>query len=228
MPSVAVILGQGSGTRLRPLTENVPKNLVPVAGKPILERQLQWLSSYGVDTVHVMASGYSEAWEKWYSEYDGHVNVFLHFRNEPHGTAGCIVDVLHVLPNSFYVLNGDILTNLSLRQLSGLCHDSFYACIALVPLRSPYGVVEVKENLVVGFREKPVLYDYLINAGVYFLRSTAKEYIRDGAMFETDVFPQLALDQRLGYIRYDHAWWKSVDTVKDLKEAEEYYQKMAE
>lgn len=216
---IAIILGQGSGTRLRPLTENLPKNLIPVLGKPVIEWQMDLLARSGVDTVHVMTSGYGEAWKKWYDSFRGQVDVIIH-SSDPRGSAGCLT-LMDELPPSFYVLNGDVITDIPVDQLS-TCQPGLHSCIALIPLPSPFGVVDVDEEIVTGFREKPVLKEYLINAGIYYMRKEIAEYIQPGFMFETDVFPKLAKSRKLGYRKFDGVFWKNIETVKDIREAEEF------
>ena len=94
------------------------------------------------------------------------------------------------------------------------------AAIALVPMRSPYGIVEVdEEGFVREFREKPEL-SYLINAGVYAFRREIFDYLPDKGDIEVTAFPTLARERRIRAVVYRDVYWKSIDTVKDVEEAE--------
>jgi len=94
------------------------------------------------------------------------------------------------------------------------------AAIALVPLRSPYGIVELdRTGRVVSFREKPVLEEYLINAGVYVMKPEIFEYLPSKGDVERDTFPKLAAEGRLAGRVFRGYYWRSIDTIKDVEEA---------
>ncbi len=219
----AVILAGGLGKRLRPLTEDRPKPLVEVCGRPILEWQIRWLKNYGINQF-VMLLGYAK--EK-VIEFLGSgrklgIEVAYVVEDEPLGTAGAIKNAESVLKNEdvFIVTNGDIITNLDPRPLvEALKRDpNAVAAIALVPMRSPYGVVKVENGYIKEFVEKPVL-DYLINAGVYAMTPKIFEYLPEKGDIERTAFPKLASERKLVAHVYRDAYWKSIDTVKDLEEA---------
>lgn len=153
----AVILAGGFGKRLAPLTSEVPKPLLPVGGRPILVRQIEWLRGFGVRDV-VLAVGYLK--HKIFEALgDGRrfgVRIFYSVEEEPLGTGGAIKNAeLFITDDVFVVLNGDVLTNLDLNKLVEALGNADGA-IALVPLRSPYGIVEFDAGgYVTHFREKP-------------------------------------------------------------------------
>ncbi len=220
----AAILAGGYGKRLRPYTETVPKPLVEVAGKPILVWQMEWLKRYGI-TEFVLLVGYLK--EK-IIEYVGSgarfgVSVTYVVEDRPLGTAGALKNAEPVLKSEpvFLVLNGDILTNLDPRRLIEKLEeaDDAVGVIASVPLRSPYGILEVRGDKVVSFREKPLLRDYWINAGVYAFRPEVFKYLPDHGDIEVTAFPRLAEEGRLYTVRYENVYWRSIDTHKDVEEA---------
>lgn len=220
----AAILAGGYGKRLRPYTETVPKPLVEVAGKPILVWQMEWLKRYGI-TEFVLLVGYLK--EK-IIEYIGSgarfgVSVTYVVEDRPLGTAGALKNAEHVLrgEKAFIVLNGDILTNLDPRKLLDKLEEEPNAVgvIASVPLRSPYGILEVDGDRVVSFREKPLLKDYWINAGVYAFRPEVFNYLPEHGDIEVTAFPKLASEGKLFTVRYIDVYWRSIDTHKDVEEA---------
>lgn len=221
----AVILAGGFGKRLAPLTSEVPKPLLPVGGRPILVRQIEWLRGFGIRDV-VLAVGYLK--HKIFETLgDGRrlgVRIFYSVEEEPLGTGGAIKNAEPFITDDiFVVLNGDVLTNLSLDKLVETLGDADGA-IALVPLRSPYGVVEYdKDGYITHFREKPLLEGFYINAGVYALRRRVLAQLPDRGNIEETLFPRLAQQRRLKAVVYRDVFWKSVDSLKDLEEVDRFF-----
>jgi mannose-1-phosphate guanylyltransferase len=221
----AVALAGGFGKRLAPLTSEVPKPLLPVGGRPILVRQIEWLRGFGIRDV-VLAVGYLR--HKIFEALgDGRrlgVRIFYSVEEEPLGTGGAIKNAEPFITDDvFVVLNGDVLTNLSLDKLVEALGDADGA-IALVPLRSPYGVVEYdKDGYITHFREKPLLEGFYINAGVYALRRRVLSELPDRGNIEETLFPRLAQQRRLKAVVYRDVFWKSVDSLKDLEEVDRFF-----
>ncbi|MCH7841510.1 MAG: nucleotidyltransferase family protein [Chloroflexi bacterium] len=227
----ALILAGGKGERLRPLTDTLPKPMVQVRGKPILEHQVAWLKSGGVTDV-VFLAGYR--WEAIKDHFgDGKafgVNAHYSVEDSPLGRGGAIKAGFPKVPGNeetVAVLNGDIITAETLDNLSAYhrerrsANPSHLATIMVVPMVSPYGLVDMDESgTVTGFREK-VEMEHWINAGIYlFERSIAAE-LPDLGDHETETFPRLAKAGRLAAMR-SRRFWRSVDSFKDLREAEEH------
>ncbi|MBW9140452.1 MAG: nucleotidyltransferase family protein, partial [Candidatus Aramenus sp.] len=155
-PMKAIILAGGFGKRLRPLTDDKPKPMVEIAGRPIIEWQVIWLKSLGIRTF-VVSEGYKkETLINWLTDNEERLGVrFIHVvENEPLGTGGAVKKAMEVIDDDFVVVNGDIITNIDVRKLNV---DECVATISLVPLRSPYGVVQTNDGKIVKFVEKPVL-----------------------------------------------------------------------
>ncbi len=222
----AAILAGGYGKRLRPLTIDRPKPLIEVAGKPILQWQVEWLRRHGVSTV-VFLVGYLK--EK-IIEYFGSgskfgIKISYVVEDEPLGTAGALKNAEHILGEGseiFLVLNGDILTNIDPTPLIERLkqQEDKLVAIATVPLRSPYGILRIGENdLIEEFIEKPLLKDYWINAGIYAMRPQVFNYIPEKGDIEKTAFPRLAEEHKILAVRYSDVFWKSIDTHKDIEEA---------
>lgn len=217
----ALILAGGLGKRLAPLTQEVPKPLIPIAGKPILVRQIEWLRGQGIYDF-VIAVGYlrHKIFEALGDGRKYGVRIFYSVEEEPLGTGGAIKNAEPYLDDVFIAINGDILTNLSIKPLLDALSDAD-AAIALVPLRSPYGVVEFDDGgYIRAFREKPVLEDYYINAGVYVMRREMLKSLPDRGNIEETAFPELAKRRRLKAVLFKDVLWRSIDTLKDLEEME--------
>lgn len=220
----AVILAGGLGKRLRPLTEDRPKPMVEVCGRPLAEWQILWLKNYGINEF-VFLLGYAK--EK-VIEYFGSgkklgVSISYVVEDEPLGTGGAIKNAGSILKNEdmFVVVNGDIITNLNpLEMVDIIKKSNSVTVIALVYMRSPYGIVKLDGEYVVEFMEKPII-EHTINAGVYIMKPTIFDYLPEKGDIEKTAFPVLARRKLLKGFVYKDAYWKSIDTIKDLEEAGE-------
>ena len=223
--TLAAILAGGYGKRLRPLTIERPKPLLEVAGKPILLHLIEWLKYYGISDI-VLLVGYlkEKIIEAVGSGSKYGVTIVYSVEDEPLGTGGALRNAAGILAKTekFLLVNGDILTNLDPRPLLDKVNDEIYVAIATVPLRSPYGILEITEDgMVRRFREKPILEDHWINAGVYAMTPKVIEYLPARGDLEKATLPRLASESRVAAVRYDirRVYWRSIDSVKDLEEA---------
>jgi len=221
---LAAILAGGFGKRLRPFTEDIPKPMIQVGNRPILEWQILWLRKHGFNEI-VLLVGYKK--EKIIEHLGSGsrlgVKVTYVVEDEPLGTGGAIKNAAHVLSKEdiFLIINGDIITNIDpVLLVNELASNSkCLGAIAVIPLPSPYGVVEIVDKTVKGFTEKPQLKDYWINAGVYALRSEALKYFPEKGDLEKTAFPEMARDGVLCAVKFTNVFWRAIDTFKDLEEA---------
>ncbi len=223
--ALAAILAGGYGKRLRPLTIERPKPLLEVAGKPILLHLIEWLKYYGVSEI-VLLVGYlkEKIIEAIGSGSKYGVTILYSVEDEPLGTGGALRNAAGILSKTerFILVNGDVLTNLDPRPLLDRVGSDVYVAIATVPLRSPYGILDISDKgLVTNFREKPVLEDYWINAGVYAMSPRIIDYLPAKGDLEKSTLPTLAGESRVAAVKYDirKVYWRSIDSVKDLEEA---------
>lgn len=214
----AVVLVGGEGTRLRPLTLTTPKQMLPVGGRPMIERVLEWLSGHGVDEA-VLSLGYRpDAFLKAYPDGEA-CGVRLHYAVEdsPLDTAGAIRFAASEggVDDTFLVVNGDVLTDLDVTGLVGFHRRrGAEATIALTPVEDPsrFGVVPTADDgRVTAFIEKPPPGEVptnLINAGTYVLETSVLDRIpsRRRVSIERETFPALVADGRLYALGSDAAW----------------------
>ena len=229
----AMILAGGKGERLRPLTDTLPKPMVPVCGKPILVHQVEWLKGYGVTDVVFLAGYLGQTIKDHFGDGSGFgIRAHYSVEDSPLGRGGAIRQGIPLVPadeEKLLVLNGDIITDQSLGPLIDLhrekkdANPSHLATLMVVPMVSPYGLVDMGlQDQVLGFREK-VEMPHWINAGVYvFDRRIAAELPELGD-HETETFPRLAEAGKISALK-SREFWRSVDSFKDLREAEEFMQ----
>ncbi len=213
IPRQAVILVGGEGTRLRPVTSRVPKPVAPVVERPFVAYILDNLARHGVERAIFSTGFLAEAIEAVIGDGAGYgLEVDYAVEDEPLGTAGAIANCDGLLDEgSFYVFNGDVLSDVDLSALAATHLDKGgMGTIFLTPVEDPrrYGLVELREDgSVASFLEKPGEWEgtALINAGVYVLEPEVLEMIPRGRLFsiERGVFPKLAAAGSLyGYV--DH------------------------
>lgn len=207
----ALILVGGEGTRLRPLTETVPKSVMPLAGRPFLSYMIDWLGRHGVDEV-VLACGFKADQVRDVLGEGGTPRLRYVEEPEPRGTAGAIKFAAKQLSGRFLALNGDVLTDLDLTALMSF-HErrGSRATLGLYPVRDTtgYGLVRRGDDgAVLEFLEKPDLPGPgEINAGTYVLEHAVLDLIPDGEMvsIERDVFPRM-IAEGLYAIPLDGYW----------------------
>jgi len=197
----AVILVGGEATRLRPLTCNTPKIMVPVLNRPFLEHLVGYLKAHNIIDIVLAVGKAPEQIQDYFG--DGNklgVRITYSIENFPMGTAGAVKNAERFLDDSFIVFNGDVFTDIDLSVMMRLHHKNrATASLALTPVDDPtiYGVVETdSQGRVKRFMEKPSrdkVTTNMINAGIYILEPDILTYITPDAfsMFEHDVFPPL-------------------------------------
>jgi len=197
----AVLLIGGEGTRLRPLTCNTVKAMVPILNRPFLEHVIAYLKSHGVDDIVLALCYLPDHVQSYFGDGSKHgVRLTYAVEDSPRGTAGAVKNVEGYLDDVFLVFNGDILTDIDLTAMMAF-HRARKAnvTIALTPVEDPsaYGVVETEaDGRVRRFVEKPPREEAttnLINAGVYILDSDVLPHIpaNERYMFEHDLYPKL-------------------------------------
>jgi mannose-1-phosphate guanylyltransferase len=210
----ALILSGGMGKRLRPITDYLPKSLVPIDNIPIIEWQIRYLKKFGIDEF-VICTGYrAEQIIDYLNGKNLGVTIQYSIEKIPLGTGGAIKNAgKYIKEDSFYVINGDVITNLDLRKLQ--LHKN---SIAAIPLRSAFGLVHLAGNKVERFEEKPEIFDNWMNAGVYHLETNVIKFLPKVGNIENTVFPKLADEGNLYAIKYDKVFWHSIDSHKNMED----------
>lgn len=219
----AVILAGGAGLRLRPLTDEIPKGMIAVAGKPLLQWILEWLGRSGVSDI-VLGVAYKK--EKIMDYFEDGNRFGLNIKYSIHTLEGGTSEGFRlaierdVKDKVFLAMNGDELVDINVAQFEAYHRaNGGIATIAVSPLRSPYGVVQLDGRNVVGFQEKPILRSHYVSVGTYAFSRQIVEYLPDRGDVERTVFPRLASMQKMkAYIH--EGFWATINTVKDLEDVE--------
>lgn len=219
----AALLVGGAGTRMRPLTYVVPKCLLPVGGKPLLERTLRYLGTYGITDFVLCVSYLKKQIIDTFGDGRALGLKIEYAQSEtPLGTAGQLATAAPLLKDTFLAMNGDIVTNMNIGNL--LESHKKAGVVATIALKEfgvkiPYGHVLVGDSgMVKAFVEKPTL-NFMANAGVYVMEARVMDYIprEKSSSLETDIFPQLiARGEKLGSY-YEAAYWADVGSMADFE-----------
>ena len=220
----AVILAGGEGLRLRPLTNDIPKAMITVAGKPLLQWVIEGLRKHGVQKI-VVGVAYKK--EKVIDYFGNGKDFGVKIDYSNHTVEGGTSEGFrlaierHVSDDIFVAMNGDELVTLDLPDFVKChCSSGGLATVAIGPLRSPYGVVELEGNDIVGFQEKPILRSHFVSIGTYIFSHEVLDYLPDTGDIERTAFPRLVSMRKLK--AYTHAgFWATVNTMKDLQDVED-------
>lgn len=220
----AVILAGGKGTRLYPYTVAIPKPLVPVGDKPILEIMIIKLVQQGFSRIIITVNhqadiimAYFGNGEKW------NVSIEYSLEDIPLGTMGPL-KLLTNLPDHFLVMNGDVLTDL---DFMGFLNDHVSAN-ALFTISShkreqkaDYGILQVADGVLVGFQEKPIT-RYNVSMGVYAVSKSILDYIPTGRFFGFDELMDLMIQEKLEVRVVEHeGYWMDIGRPDDYAQASE-------
>jgi NDP-sugar pyrophosphorylase family protein len=219
----AIILAGGKAERLGEAAAGRPKALVELNGRPLAAYQVEQLARAGVERVLVScAAGQEAAFETALAGIGPEIVAVP--EAEPLGRGGGIrcAAAQRQEHGEVFALNGDELVDVDLtRLLEHHREGDAAATITVVPLRSPFGVVDLDEDdRVSGFREAPRL-DQWVSCGIYVLGDEALERFPERGDHETTTFPELAAEGRLRALRHEGVWL-TVNTPKDLRVASEY------
>ena len=206
-----VVLAGGFGTRLRPWTYEIPKPILPMLDKTLLEHVVEVVPSDKVDEV-VVAGGYKvDDIEAYFKEADVSYNVQIVRETEPLGTGGALGNCRDVVSGQFVCLNGDIVSSLDMQVGLDLHQkNGGIGTLALWEVEDPtrFGIVGLDdEQRITQFKEKPApeeVFSNLINAGSYLFEDDIFDYIPLGrSSLEREVFPVLAEERKLNGFSFD-------------------------
>ena len=220
----AVIMAGGEGTRLRPLTSNLPKPMMPLANRPMMEHIVNLLKGHGFDEIVVTVAFMANTIRTYFgdgSEFG--VRMVYATEETPLGTAGSVRNAMDELDERFLVISGDVLTDIDLSRIVAE-HDErgALATIGLTPVENPleFGIVITREDgTIERFLEKPSwgqVFSDTINTGIFVLEPEIFDYIPPDRPvdFSSEVFPQLLADGKPLYGSVAEGYWEDVGTLE--------------
>lgn len=223
LPLQAVIMAGGLGTRLRPLTEDLPKPMLPVNGRPLMERIIEQLQQAGIRRVNVTTHYKPEKIIEFFG--DGRAfGVELNYVNEDHplGTGGAL-GLMLTPAQPLLVINGDILTQVDFRAILAFHRDNkaeMTVAVRRYEVQVPYGVIECEGSRVQRLSEKPHM-GFLVNAGIYLLEPAVFDFIPKGQHFNMTDLIQWMLDAGRTVVSFPvHEYWLDIGQHADYTQAQ--------
>ena len=210
----AIILAGGRGKRLRPITDYVPKPLIPIKNIPIIEWQIKYLKKFGISEA-IICSGYkTEMIENYLKNKKLGIKITFSIENKPLGTGGAIKKAgKKIKDKSFLVINGDTITNIDLKKL--IKKDN---AIAAIQLRTKFGILQTDQDKIIKFDEKKEIKNVWMNAGIYHLKKETIKELPNVGDIEKTLFVDYAKKEKLSTIKFTNSKWYSVDSFKDMEE----------
>ena len=222
-PNIAVIMAGGKGIRLRPLTEYCPKPMIPVAGRPILERLVLQLVGHGIQQIYISINYLGNMIEEHFGDGSSFGCTIEYLREkEALGTGGSLALLPERLEHPLIVMNGDLVTQVNITKLLDF-HEQEHVEATIVSrpyqVEIPFGVITKEGNRLVQIQEKPPA-NYLINAGVYVLNPVVLKLIpRDREFPITNLFDLLLKKKSLVGVYMLQEEWIDIGRHDELHKA---------
>ena len=227
----AVVMAGGEGTRLRPMTSSMPKPLLPVANRPIMEHVLRLLRQHGLSEVVVTVQFLASLVRNYFGDGE-ELGMVLHYANEevPLGTAGSVKNAEDLLSgDSFVVISGDALTDIDLSALIAYHKEKgalVTVCLTRVQDPVEFGItITDDEGRVERFLEKPTwgqVFSDTVNTGIYVMEPEVFDYVPAGKSVDwsSEVFPQLLAEGKPVYGYVAEGYWEDVGTHESYVKAQ--------
>jgi dTDP-glucose pyrophosphorylase/predicted transcriptional regulator len=222
-----ILMVGGLGTRLRPLTEETPKPMLKVGSKPILQTIIEKFAEYGYTNI-VMCVNYKSHIIQDYFE-DGSkfgVNIEYVLEEQRMGTAGALSLLKNKPTEPFFVMNGDLLTNVNFEHL----HDFHTAnesmgtmCVREYDFQVPYGVVNIENSKILSIEEKPT-HKFFVSAGIYMLSPDVLKYIPKNEFYDMPTLFEKLISENTNVISFPlREYWLDIGRMEEYKKANEEY-----
>ncbi|MBY0471636.1 nucleotidyltransferase family protein [bacterium] len=225
LPLQAVIMAGGQGKRLLPLTENTPKPMLPVGGRPLMEHMIVQLGQTGIRNVNISTNYLSSQISDYFGDGEKFgVKLSYVTEDKPLGTAGSL-GLLGPSEEPLLVINGDILTKVDFRAMLSYHVENradLTVAVRQYDLTIPYGLIECDGNRVTEVREKPA-FKFLVNAGIYLLEpSVLKEIPVQGEHCDMTDLVQILIQKNKNVVSFPVVeYWLDIGQVADYQRAQE-------
>ncbi len=225
LPIDAVLMAGGKGERLRPLTNETPKPLLKLEGKPIIDFNIDQLLKYGIDNINVTVNYLSEQIENHFKDEKEGTKIRCIKEPKYLGTMGSIKFVPHFNNDTVLVMNSDILTNIDLEEFfNHFSKNEADMSVAAIPysISIPYGILELENRDVKGLLEKPT-YNYYANGGIYLVKRKLLDLIPENQFFNATDFIELLISKGFKVVRFPIiGYWIDIGKPEDYKKAQEF------
>lgn len=220
----AVILAGGLGTRLKPFTEVIPKPLLPIGEKAVLEIQIEHLKQHGFDKIYLATNYKSNYIENFFGDGSRYgVDLKISQEEKPLGTVGPLTLLKSELTEPFVVMNGDILSNINFTKFYEFASTKeSLLSISIKKIIMPYafGNIFFNEDLVTGIEEKPDIITYAL-AGIYVMKPDILNLIPDNEYYGMDSLIKKMLSESQPISKYElNEYWLDIGRIDDFEAAQ--------
>lgn len=225
LPVEAVIMAGGKGERLKPLTESVPKPLLKVGDKAIIEHNVDQLIDYGIDDVSISVRYLGEQIESYFRDVSKKsINIKYIWEDSPMGTLGAVSKVHNLSHEDILVINSDLLTNINYEDfyIDFKNKDAMLSIVTIPYLVDvPYAVLETKADQVFSLKEKPT-FTYYVNGGIYLMKKACMEHIPADTFYNTTDLISLLISLGEKVTSYPlRGYWLDIGRHEDYIKAQE-------
>lgn len=223
----AVILAGGLGTRLKPFTEVIPKPLLPIGEKSVLEIQIGRLKKFGFNEIFFCTNYKSEYIKNFFGDGSRYgIKLTISKEDKPLGTAGPLTPIKDRLDDLFVVMNGDILSLIDFSKFYDFAiGKNTNLTIAIKKLVTPYafGNIYFDGDYVTGIEEKPDIVTYVL-AGIYVMRPDIFNFIPENEYFGMDSLIKVLLRKKIPVAKYEMSeYWLDIGRLNDYETAQDIY-----
>ena len=224
LPVDAVIMAGGRGTRLQPLTDTVPKPLLKVGDKAIMEHNVDRLALYGIDDYWFSVKYLGEQIEEYFGNgNDKNRNIDYVWEEIPLGTIGAVSKIKNFEHDYILLTNSDILTNLDYEHffVDFLEQDADFSVVTIpYKVNVPYAVLETEDREITNFKEKPS-YTYYSNGGIYLMKKSVLKYIPEEVFYNATDLMEKLIEEKKKVISYPlSGYWLDVGKHEDFDKAQ--------
>lgn len=224
LPIDAVVMAGGRGARLKPMTDTVPKPLLKVGDKSIIDHNMDRLQQFGVDDFWISVRYLGDQIEAHFEKKDnGHVNINFVWEDMPLGTLGAVSKIKDFKHDYVLITNSDLLTNLDYEAffIDFLQKDADMSVLSIpYDVKIPYAVMETENDQVKSFREKPT-YTYYSNGGVYMVKREILESIPENEFYNSTDLMQSLINNKMKLISYPfRQYWLDIGRPEDFAQAQ--------
>jgi len=224
LPIDAIIMAGGRGLRLSPITDLIPKPLINIGGKPIIEHNVDRLISYGVTNICISIRYLGQQIVEYFNDNPKPAEITYVEEDMPLGTIGAASRIKHFKNDYVLVMNSDILTNIDYEDFyrDAVNHNADLAIVSIpYTVNIPYAVLEMDGNKIKNFKEKPT-YTYFSNGGIYLIKRALLEFIPNDQFYDATDLMQYLIQKGKKVISYSMLdYWLDIGKHEDYNKAKE-------
>jgi len=224
LPLDAILMAGGKGMRLRPLTENMPKPLLPIGDRPIIDYNIDNLVQNGIENINVTINYLGNLIEEHLKNYNNAINIKCIREPKYLGTIGSVKFIKKLTNDYVLLMNSDLFTNIDYEDFFRyFIKNNADMAVAAVPysVNIPYGIFDIEEGYIKALKEKPS-FNYYANAGIYIIKTKLLDLIPKDTFFDATDFMNKLITEKYSVVRYPLiGYWYDIGKIEDYKRVQD-------